>query len=60
MTKDDMVQILEEAIQDNYDYDYNIGTMYNYEAIIERLQEEGILISVEESEDQDFKKMGER
>ena len=60
MNKNDMVTILEEAILDNYDYDYNVGTMYNYEGILDRLKEEGLLVSEEESEIQDFKKMGER
>lgn len=40
-----MVQVLEEAILDNYDYDYNVGSMYNYEGILERLAEEGLLVS---------------
>ena len=60
MKKNEMVQILEEAILDNYDYDYNVGTMYNYEGILERLAEEGLLVSEEESDSKEFRKLGER
>lgn len=55
-----MVKILQEAIDDSYDYDYNVGVMYDYEGIINRLQKEGLLISEEESENKEFRKMGER
>jgi len=60
MNKKEMIQVLEEAILDNYDYDYNVGSMYNYEGILERLAEEGLLISEEESERREFRKLGER
>lgn len=60
MKKNDMVKILQEAIDDSYDYDYNVGVMYDYEGIINRLQKEGLLISEEESENKEFRKMGER
>lgn len=60
MNKKEMVQVLEEAILDNYDYDYNVGSMYNYEGILERLAEEGLLVSELESDNKEFRKLGER
>jgi hypothetical protein len=60
MDKSDMVTILEEAILNNYDYDYNVGVMYNYEGILDDLKKAGIILAEEELENKEFRKLGER
>ena len=42
MKKSEIIEILEEAIHDNYDYCPVMGTTYNYEGILNRLQEAGM------------------
>lgn len=60
MTKNEMIEILKETIENNYDYDYNVGAMYSYETILEQLQNAGIVITAEESDQKDFRKLGDR
>ena len=43
MKRSEMLQILEEAIDDNYDYATDTGVSYDYDTILKVLEEAGML-----------------
>lgn len=43
MKKREMAKVLQEAYDNNYDFDYNAGPMINWEGILDELVEAGML-----------------
>ena len=43
MKRSDMLEVLEEAIHDNYDYCVDAGPSYCYDEILSKLEEAGML-----------------
>lgn len=60
MTRKEMIEILKETIDNNYDHDYNVGIMYDYESILNNLQSKGLIITEQEFNQNEFRKLGER